>query len=72
VSHQLQQDDKEWVDPRRVLRTNATVITDAAKVASDEFTDWRVLANDKSTVSISWKNGYFWAANTHLVTFSPC
>lgn len=41
------------------VRTNATVITDAAKVASDELTDWRELANDKSTVSISWKMSYF-------------
>ena len=29
------------------------MITDAANVASDALTDWRELAKDKSTVSIS-------------------
>jgi hypothetical protein len=45
------QDDEGHVEVR--VGTDATVKTDAAKVASDELTDWRELAKDKSTVSIS-------------------
>lgn len=55
------------------VRTDATVITDAAKVASDELTDWRELANDKSTVSISWENDVISGLRTcSWLVFSPC
>lgn len=55
------------------VRTNATVITDAAKVASDELTDWRELASDRSTVSISWENDVISGLRTcSWLVFSPC
>jgi hypothetical protein len=46
------------------------VITDAANVASDELTDWRELANDKSTVSMSWKMMLFLGCELAVGWFS--